>query len=240
MKYQSCPSCGSSNRGADRKCYNCSAPLNQPQIQSEPTASSTTDVYTPDVNVKVVEKSLGTAFIAVILSTILGASCGYGIEFFELEMPFFLEEILLGLICASGTAFCICKFQDIPEGLILARLIPAAAYGTLVGLCLFCIWWSFDPSAGFTVVGGIAGFCSGIPVAVSFGLMGGESRPLGQLEFLNVIISLGLGMIMAVFIVFDDGDLYGATGVCGLLALVPTVIGGRINLSEMLAYFSDD
>ena len=71
--------------------------------------------------------SLGTAFVAVVLSTILGAACGYGIEFFELEMPFFLEEILLGLICAVGTAFCICKFQEIPEGLMSSRLGPACS-----------------------------------------------------------------------------------------------------------------
>lgn len=178
-------------------------------------------------------------FLAIALSMVFGGLIGFGFSLVEGELPFFLEELLLGTACATTTAFCLGKFKDMPEGLLFKRLYPAAAYGALVGCCLYLIWWTFDPSAGLIWVGVIAGFCSGLPIAVSFGLAGGESRPLGMLEFGNVVVSLGLGFLIGVFFGFEDGDYYFIPGFAGLLGLIPTMFGGRINLWEMMQHFDN-
>jgi len=161
---------------------------------------------------------------------------GFGLSVIDLDMPFFLSEILMGVVCAVVTAYCIGKFQDMPEGLLGARLLPAALYGASVGLCLFMVWWSFDPTAGFPVIGMIAGFCTGIPICVSFGLAGGESRRIGTTELANFGISLGLGVIIALFLFLEEGDFYLMPGVVGALGLLPTLMGGRLNLADIMQH----
>ena len=199
------------------------------------------DFFDPSQEDTSAHLSTSKAVLAVTLSTVLGGLLGLGLEFSQLEMPFFFEEILLGLICAVSTAYSLGKIQEMPEGLLMKRLGPAAGFGTLVGLCLFGIWWSFDPPVGFVAIGAVAGFCSGIPIAVSFGLTGGQSRPLGRLEFGNVLLSMGLGFVIACFVglgdEYDPGfDFYIVPGISGTLALVPTLFGGRISLAELMAH----
>lgn len=194
------------------------------------------DFLDPNQEETTAHVSTSKTFIAVMLSMALGGLLGLGLELTDPDLPFFLEEVLLGTICATVTAFSLGKIQELPEGVIFGRLGPAASYGALVGLCLFAIWWTFDPSAGFIAIGAIAGICSGIPVAVSFGLMGGQSRPLGTLEFGNVLISMaggfGIGMLVVLGSEYDM-DFSIIPGIGGILALVPTLFGGRINLKDM-------
>jgi hypothetical protein len=237
MRYKSCPACGASNRGKDQECYSCNARFGEAENSPKPVG----DTPTKTVNfTSGTEASALAGFVAIALSTILGTGLGYGISLLETELPFFLAEVLLGVICATGAAFALAKFQDMPEGLMAKRLGPAAGFGALVGLCLFAIWWTFDPQAGFPVIGGIAGLCSGVPIAVSFGLLGGESRPLGTLEYMNVLMSLGGGALFAIFIAFEDADFYIVPGIAGIIGLLPTLFGGRINMVEVAAQLSDD
>ena len=239
MKYKTCQHCGASNRGADKKCYGCGtgfdAPAKAPSAADAAALAGPGAERTQSEALKEVGHSRMVAFLAISLSSMLGTGLGFGISLLETELPFFLEEVIIGVLCAVAAAFCIGKFQEMPEGLLYARLGPAAGFGALVGMCLFAIWWSFDPSAGLPVIGGIAGLCAGIPVAVSFGLAGGESRPLGQLEFLNVLMSMGIGFGIGILCCLEYGDFYWVPGIAGILALAPTFLGGRINLNELLA-----
>jgi hypothetical protein len=235
MSYSNCPHCGASNRNEDAACYTCNKPLGASSPSIGSASSEIADVLPSHQG----EVSLVAGFLAIALSMLFGGLIGFGFSMLEFELPFFLEELILGTLCATATAFCLGKFKEMPEGLLFKRLYPAAAYGALVGCCLYGIWWTFDPSAGLVWVGVIVGFCSGLPIGVSFGLAGGESRPLGLLEFGNVIISLGLGLILGLFIAFDDGDFYYVPGLAGLLGLIPTMFGGRINLWEIIQHFED-
>ena len=231
MSYKNCPHCGASNPSKDRACYSCSKPLDPiPSPESSGEEFVSTSSHSGEV-------SLFAGFLAISLSTLFGGAIGFGFSMLEFELPFFLEEVLLGTVCATATAFCLGKFKEMPEGLLMQRLLPAAAYGALVGCCLYAIWWTFDPSAGLIVVGAIAGFCSGLPIAVSFGLAGGESRPLGSLEFLNVVASIGLGVLLGFLLGLEFEDFYVVPGAAGILGLVPTMFGGRINLYEILQHF---
>lgn len=187
--------------------------------------------------------STGKTLLAVGMSVMVGGLLGLVLELTQIEMPFFLEEILLGTLCCVGTAYGLGKIQEMPDGLLFPRLGPAAGFGALVGLCLYGIWYSFDPPVGFVAIGVIAGICCGIPVAVSFGLMGGQSRPLGLMEFGNVLISMAMGFGIACFIAmgdeYDPGfDFYLVPGVAGILALLPTLFGGRINLKELMEHLN--
>ena len=215
-------------------------PASEPEVFEEMDGSQTTHEAIAETSL-----SMMMLFVGVALSTILGASVGFALQFLEMEMPLFLEEIALGALCAVSTAYCLGKFQDMPEGLLAKRLGPAAAYGSLVGFCLFGIWWSFEPDAGLTVVGAIAGLCAGIPIVVSFGLAGGESRPIGQLEFFNVLASMGLGLAIGIFMTFgsyryghyrEGMSWLSVPGMASLLALAPTLFGGRITLAQMMEY----
>jgi hypothetical protein len=233
MSYKPCPHCGASNPSQDPKCYSCSKPLDSPR----PTEASDTGSVSAKTTGPTGEVSLLAGFLAISLSMLLGGVIGFGFSVMEFGLPFFLEEILLGTVCATATAFCLGKFQEMPEGLLFQRLYPAAAYGALVGFCLYAIWWTFDPSAGFVVIGVIAGFCSGLPIAVSFGLAGGESRPLGSLEFTNVVVSVALGALIGVFLGLEVEEFSVVPGAAGILGLVPTMFGGRINLYEIFEHF---
>lgn len=238
MGYKTCSKCGGSNKSSASKCYSCGDSFIEQAAQremrnSEPLISR----EERKAAFEEASKSMVTAFLAVTLSTIAGGAMGYGLSVLEFELPFFLEEIGLGVICAVATAYCIGKFQDMPEGLLLARLGPAALYGASVGLCLFMVWYSFDPSAGFPVIGMIAGFCTGVPICVSFGLAGGESRPVGRIELMNFGVSMGVGVLMGLWVCMDDGDFYMLPGVMGALGLIPTIMGGRVNLAELMEYF---
>ena len=157
-------------------------------------------------------------FVAVGLATAFGAGLGLSIQLLEVGVPFFLEEIGLGVLCSVVTTYAVGKLKEIPEGLLIPRLIPAALFGMLIGLYLYAIWWCFDPSAGFVVIGAIAGFCSGLPVAVSFGLLGGESRTLGLMEFANILSGAVLGFLFAVC---ATEDFYMGVGFAGVGGAYP-------------------
>ena len=233
MSYRNCPSCKASNRQQDPVCYSCSSPMDlAPSWDTEASSSPPSTAVSETVEVT---KSLTMGLVAVLLSTFLGGGLGFALEYLELEIPFFFEELALGLICALAAAFNLGKFQEMPEGLLSKRLGPAALFGALVGVCLYAIWWTFDPSSGLLVVGMIAGFCAGLPIVVSFGLAGGESRPLGQLEFLNVGASMALGLAIGLFIGVESEDLYIMPGMAGIFGLIPTLLGGRINLYELFS-----
>ena len=182
-----------------------------------------------------------TGFLAVCLSVILGVGMGFGFSFLEFELPFFLEELMLGTICAGATAYCLGKFLDMPDGLIYKRVGPAAGFGALVGLLLFGVWYGFDPSMGFPAIGGFAGFCAGLPVAASFGLFGGESRPIGFFEVTNVGFSAVIGMGIAFWFALEaeEFDFYFIFGLGSLFGLLPTMLGSRIHLGEFLQQFGD-
>ena len=230
MKYRNCPNCGSSNHAESSACYNCNGHL--PTVTDSAEQSYAFGHENDDAEFRPMSenpKATFTAFVAILLSSIFGGSLGFAITHFEIEMPFFLEEILLGSFCAVATAFCLAKMIDLPEGLIGQRLLPAAGFGSLVGVCLYAIWWSFDPSFGMVTVGAIAGFCSGAPITVSFGLHGGKSAPLGMLEFGNVIGGIMVGMMVAIWICLEDGDFYLVPGITGFCGLLPTTAGGRMN-----------
>lgn len=236
MAYRNCPHCGASNRSTDSSCYSCTMPIDAapaPGAETEPPGPQSGGNEVPHI-------SWPEGILAVALSMLFGGALGYGISILEMEMPFLLEEVLLGALCASVTAWCLSKFQELPEGLAAGRIVPATAYGALVGLCLYAIWWTFDPSAGFVVIGAIAGFCSGLPVAVSYGLGGGENRALGSLEFMNVFISIGVGLALGVFLSFELEEFYLIPGVAGLLGLIPTALGGRLNLNQILQHMSSE
>ena len=66
--------------------------------------------------------------------------------------------------------------------------------------------------------------------------MGGQSRPLGALEFWNVLLSLAMGAGFGILVAMDSGDFYLVPGFAGILALIPTLLGGRINLKEILEH----
>lgn len=230
MSYRQCPHCRANNRTTDTVCYSCQNSLEPPPTEPE----STVEVSSGEV-----ARQTGQAVLALALAVFFGGLLGLGWEHLPMELPFFLEELLLGIICATATAYVIGKFQDMPHWRLFPRLWPAALFGAVVGTCLYAIWWSFDPAVGGLGIGMWAGFCAGLPVVVSFGLAGGESRPLGKLEFTNFAVSLGVGALFALFIVVeDDPSLFpGFVGVCGLL---PTLAGNRVNLWEMMEHFSSE
>ena len=231
MAYINCEGCGGSNKATSTTCYNCERPL-EAQVLRESAALLQNGADQP-VRPQGVGLATITFLLSVSLTTMLGALIGFGFSVLDFELPFFLEEIALGVICAVGAAFCIGKFQDMPDGLLYTRLGPAGALGGVVGLCLFGIWWSFDPSAGFPVIGAIAGFCSSIPICVSFGLAGGESRPLGGPELMNVVVSLGVGFLIGLWFCFEVGETDYVPGAMGILGLIPTFFGARVNLVDI-------
>lgn len=211
-----------------------------PAAKGENGPTKRVDFLDPTQEDTVAHQSAGKTALAVVMSMVLGSLMGLAIEITNLEMSFFLEEIMLGVLCSLGVAYALGKIQEMPDGLLFPRLGPAAAYGALIGLCLFGIWYTFDPSVGFVAIGAIAGVCCGLPVAVSFGLMGGQSRPLGALEFGNVLLSMAIGAGLAIFVALDGGDFYIVPGFAGILALIPTLLGGRINLKEILEHLDWD
>lgn len=201
-----------------------------PRLQSPVSVDSSEDEgehYTTE------HVSYSKAFLAVMLSAAFGAALGFGLEFMELELPFVVAEILLGSVCAVFTAFVVAMFVEMPDWKRYQRMVPAIGFGGLVGFALFSIWYVFDPPYGFVAIGAIAGICSGFPVAVSFGLLGGECRPLGLLEFSNLLIGFLVGAGLGIFAVEDFG-IEACLGTAGLTALIPTFVGGRINLWEII------
>lgn len=236
MSYMSCPHCRSSNRAEDESCYSCDKPLHPDRLP---------DYLQPEEGSEAVTTTSSRAgnqqwlpfLVSIILTMTLGGLMGFGVEFAELELPFFLEEIALGLICSVAATFCIGKIRDIPDGLIFARLGPAAWFGFLVGLCLYLIWWSFDPPGGFVIIGVIGGLCASLPIAVSFGMMDGESHPFGMAETLNV----GAGAVILGILAFVvTEDFYPAVGFAGLGGLVPSLLGGRVDTLAVLQVFIEE
>jgi hypothetical protein len=181
------------------------------------------------------------AVVALGLATALGGVIGFAWDWLEVELPFALAELLLGAICATGCALAIGLFQGMPSWKLTPRLLPAALFGSLAGLCLSCIWWSWDLPGGGLAVGLVAGFFSAPPVIVSFGLLGGESRPIGALELSNTVINIAAGTFVAFFVVLGDvenlsslSDLSDLAGAAGLIGLVSAFGGGRANIWQVM------
>lgn len=234
MAYIQCRACGSSNRSSDTKCYNCENSLSTPP----PSTSTVSAAAYEESAVHVGEHtSYSKAFVSVVLSAVFGGAIGVGFEFMEVELPFVLTEIILGSACAVFTAFMVALFVEMPDWKRYRRMISAVGFGALVGLALYCIWYAFDPPYGFMAIGAIAGVCSGFPVVVSFGLLGGECRPLGLLEFSNVLGGFLLGACFG-FVLLEEVSLEAWIGAAGITALIPTFFGGRINLWEILREFN--
>lgn len=231
MSYHQCPHCRANNRATDSDCYNCHQAIGE--LPKEPESSATATEITPAE----IAHSMAQAVLAIGIATVFGGALGFTWDRIPMDLPFALEQITLGTICATGTAFLIGKFQDMPHWKLNKRLWPAAMFGAIVGLCLYAVWWSFDPAVGGLGIGLCAGFCAGLPVVISFGLAGGESRPMGKLEFLNLGVSLLMGVVVAFIFVLED-DPANFPGVLGLCGLLPTLAGNRINLVEVVAYIN--
>lgn len=240
MGYRLCPHCRSSNLDDATECYNCEKPMAAIPKQSIEHSTSDAAPSAPRVDLKEAAHSTAQGLVAIGLVTSFGAALGLGWDLSELDLPFFLEEISLGVLCAVTAAYLLGKFQDMPTHQITRRLLPAGAFGAIVGFCLFCIWWAFDPSAGALAIGAFAGFLSGLPIVVSFGLFGGESRPMGGLEFLNMAVGLLVGAGLGLWISLDQDDSSLFMGLLGLVGLIPALAGGRVNMWEVLSYFSED
>jgi hypothetical protein len=189
---------------------------------------------------KVDTHSLAQAVVAIGLATVLGGVLGLGWDHIPMDLPFFLEEVLLGLTCSTATAFLIGKFQDMPSWQLYPRLWPAALFGAAVGICLYGIWWTLDPSVGGLGIGLFAGFFGGVPVVVSFGLLGGESRPMGQLEFYNMVVSLGVGFLLGLMLLAEDADITSMPAVLGIAGLFPALAGNRINIWDVMRHTGND
>lgn len=230
MSYRNCDQCGGSNKASSRKCYNCDASLSDEPVKELESVD-------PHENIGWSKLPSYSMVLGIALTTAFGGILGMGLSFLSFELPFFLEELGLGALCALGAAYSLGKMLEMPDGLLGPRLLPATLFGACVGLCLFGVWWSFDPSAGFPVIGMIAGFCSSIPICVSFGLTGGESRPIGRLEFINVGVSLALGILMAFLFAVEEFDLDFVPGIARILGLIPTLLGARINLIDIAHMF---
>ena len=225
MAYLNCPHCKAPNRQADRSCYSCSKPLRLEKTSDLENESLGTEASTLNG-----ESSWAMLFVAVGLAISVGAGLGLAIEVSDIELPFFLEELGLGILCSVITTYAVGKLKEIREGLLFPKLLSAAAYGSLVGLCLFGVWWGLDPDAGFVVIGAIAGLCSGIPVAISFGLLGGEVRNLSWLEYANVLAGFILGFSLGILL----GDFDYALGLGGAGGLIPCLAGGRVQALALL------
>ncbi len=235
MGYRLCPHCRSSNRADAADCYSCEKPMTAVTKNSSESAAEPTVGSTLGADFRETAHSTAQGVVAIGLVTAFGAALGLAWDLSDLDLPFFLEEVSLGIVCAVASAFLLGKFDDMPPHLLRRRLLPAGVFGAIVGLCLFCIWWAFDPPAGSLAIGAFAGFLAGLPIVVSFGLLGGESRPLGLLEFLNMAVGLLVGGGLGLWIALDQEDSSFFFGFLGLIGLIPAMVGGRVNLWEVLS-----
>lgn len=218
MSYVQCPSCNSPNRAKDKRCYNCKAFL----IAPKPAETEAEEFITEHV-------SFGKAFLAVMLSVVTGGVLGLLLQLLDPDLPFSLVEAGLGALCATITAFAISTFVETPDWQRFQRIVPATGFGALVGIALFSIWDIFDLPGGYIAIGSLAGFFAGLPIAVSFGLLGGESRPVGKVEYFHLLIGFVVGCMVGLAFFDGDGD-YEYLGVGGAFALLPALFGGRVNL----------
>jgi hypothetical protein len=173
------------------------------------------------------------ALSAMAATTISGAGLGLVLEALQPDLPFAVPVLLLGGMVAALTAVVLAKIEDLPPGLIAPRVLPALALGLLVGVYTWGLWWSFDPASSWLAVGATAGFFAGTPVAFSFGLAGGKSRPLGMAEWTNILTSAAVALVFGFLFGIDDPDMI--PGIAGGLGLISSLFAGRANLWQLLA-----
>lgn len=227
MSYRSCPNCRANNRAIDTRCYNCEESL--PSLVETPGVGAE-----PSLSVAEVSSETFAAVVSLGLVMGLGGFVGVAWEAFDLDLPFLLEELVLGVLCSTICAVLLGMYRGMMSHQIFHRALPAALLGAFVGACLYGFWWSFDPPLGGLGVGLVAGFCAGLPVIVSFGLAGGESRPLGTTEFSNLLLSLVLGAVIGLGFASEVEEWSLLPGFIGAGGLLPTLLGGRISLWDIL------
>lgn len=223
MARKRCYGCGSSRETTDTVCGICDKPYGEgADADFEVTGGEQASAL----------KEAGASAFAVILATLLGGFLGAAFGVLEMELPFVLDELLLGVLSAVGIAYVVGKHQGMEERNLLPRLFSAAWFGGLVGTCLFGIWWSFDPPGGWMVIGACAGFFSGLPIIISFGLSGGESKNLGKWEFFNVFSSIVIGAAIGALLCAEDGEYFAVPGYAGAAGLLPAVFAGKFSIGE--------
>lgn len=220
VSYLRCPHCDANNRQADTHCYACQSTLTAPA--REPGDSAT----------ELKASTLSVAFVVAGLMSALGAGLAFFWESMIPELPFVLEPLAIGLICSLAANSLAGKLEAIPQWKIFPRLGPSALFGVTTGLCFFGIWYAFDPAGGWMFFGSTLGFCCGWSVAVSFGLLGGMSRPMGLTELANYGLSLVIGGGIALGFA-DTYDLEIFPGVVGLCGLTSALTGARFGMMDL-------
>jgi hypothetical protein len=177
------------------------------------------------------------AISAMAGATAFGAGLGLLLQALQPNLPFGPLVLMLGVLVAVVTAFTLGKIQELPPGLLAPRVLPSLAFGLMVGAYVWAFWWSFEPSDGWLAVGATAGFFAGSPIAFSFGLAGGKSRPLGRIEWLNFLINFGVAAAFGLLLGIDD--FYIAPGITGGLGLIASLLAGRVNLWHVVSALNE-
>lgn len=235
MSYRRCPFCNSNNKVTDYECYNCERSLEAEAV------GQTLDVSRETTSLAQSFSSWLTAAVPIAIVTLFGGGLGWLWQEFGVGLPFLLEQLLLGTICAAACAGLVACLQSMPTWQLWPRLGPAAAFGAIVGFCTFSFWWTFELPIGGLGMGLVAGFFSAFPVVISFGLFGGESRPIREEEFLHQAVGLAIGIgIGLIAMMTDGGDQHTVPGVMAIFGLLSACFGGRINTIELLRHLDEE
>lgn len=231
MSYQNCPHCRASNRSVDLTCYSCSKSLKtEPASNPEDFLLEAPSLLggTSEIGNVPAGKPLG----AIAFSLIVGAGFGVALELLAQELTLELHAVLLSVLVASLTAVFLTYWADLPPGTGMARALPAALLGGLVGIYLAGVCFAFAPDLSPWTFGAIAGFFAGTPIMVSFGFAGGESRPLGLSELKNFGIDLIGAILLGGLLALETG-IELIPGMVGGLALAMMIFGGRVNMWQI-------
>lgn len=227
MSYRQCPVCRANNRSSDRSCYSCGEYL-------EAIATSQENAVAASVADGQRASSLGIAATATGLTAALAGAGGFLCERLEMDLGPWLM-LALSALSGLGSAALIGLFQGLPGWKWHPRLPTAGLAGALAGMSVFAVWWGFDLSIGSAGVAALGGGCAAWSTAVSFGLMGGESRAPGWTELANLASSLVLGLILIFPFVAETEEVEAGVAMFGLAALLPLLAGGRFSLLEVAA-----
>lgn len=235
--YRNCPHCRASNRATDVTCYSCEKPM---EGVEEPKSAVETLFDSPTLlggSSSFGQAPAWHAISAMAGATAFGAGLGLLLEAVQPDLPFGPLVLMLGALVAVVTSFTLGKIQDLPPGLMAPRVLPALPFGLMVGAYLWGLWWSFEPTEGWLGIGAAAGFFVGSPIAFSFGLAGGKSRPLGRVEWTNFLVNFCMAVVFGFFLGIDDFDM--APGIIGGLGLLAGLLAGRVNLWHILSAFNE-